>query len=217
MKKQIAIIGASGGIGQKLCELFEEKNNYLIHKLNSKNLDITKKQQVENFFQSNAIDIVINLSAYNYDSFLHKYDELKQEELSKQINVNINGTINILSSCLPQMRKNKFGRIILVSSVVKEKPVIGTSIYGASKAFIESITKTACLENAGLGITINSLRLGYFDAGLLYKIDEEKRNTIKENIPMKRWGTIEELYNAIIFLIETPYCNGSVLEMTGGL
>ncbi len=217
MKKQLAIFGSSGGLGSQITELFEKNNNFEIHKLNSKILDITKKEEVENFFSDQNIDIVLNLTAYNFDSFVHKYSVNKDTELEKQLDVNIKGSINILTSCLPKMRKNNFGRIIFASSIVADNPVIGTSIYGASKNFIESIIKTVCLENASHGITANSIKLGYFDGGLLYKIDEPTREKIRNMIPMKRWGTAQELFDTIMYLINTPYVNGTALKITGGL
>lgn len=217
MKKQIAIFGASGGLGSQVTEFFEKEDKFEIHKLNSENLDITNKATVENFFSEQNIDIVLNLTAYNYDSFVHKYSGDKDSELDRQLNVNVKGSVNILSSCLPKMRENNFGRIIFASSILAENPFIGTAIYSASKNFIQSIIKSACLENAKYGITANTVQLGYFDGGLLYKIDEQTREKIKNTIPMKRWGTAEELFNTIMYLINTPYVNGSTLKVAGGL
>lgn len=217
MKKQIAIFGSSGGLGSQVTQFFENNDDFIVHRLDSGNLDITKKGLVENFFSEQDIDIVLNLTVYNFDSFVHKYSEDKEMEIEKQIDVNIKGSINILSSCLPKMRKNHFGRIIFASSIAAEKPILGTSIYGASKSFIESIIKTVCLENASFGITANAIQLGYFDGGLLYKINEETREKIKNMIPMKRWGTAQELFDTVLYLINTPYVNGTALKITGGL
>jgi NAD(P)-dependent dehydrogenase (short-subunit alcohol dehydrogenase family) len=217
MKKNIAFFGSSGGLGKGVCDLIEKNNEFNIYRLDSKKLDIRNKSDVEKFFSDNDIDIVINFSAFNYDCFLHKYTSQNQEQLEKQLDVNIKGTINILSSCLPNMRKKKYGKIIFASSILSEKPVIGSGIYSSCKSFIETICKTAALENANNNITVNSIRLGYFDGGLLYKIPEEFRDKIREEIPMKRWGTVEELYNSIIFIINNPYLNGSTLKICGGL
>ena len=129
----VAVFGGSGGLGTKLCELLNKDFNVI--KISSKDVDICSREEVESFFSKNKIDIVINLAAYNYDSFIHKYTIDKEFELNKQINVNIKGGVNILASSLPYMRKNKYGRIIFASSIVASRPVIGTSIYGACKNF----------------------------------------------------------------------------------
>jgi NAD(P)-dependent dehydrogenase (short-subunit alcohol dehydrogenase family) len=213
---KICLFGGSGGLGKQLSVLMEQEK-YDIVSLSSKDLDLTNKKEVDIFFEKNDIDVVVNLAVYNYDCFIHKYNTENLSHYDKQIKVNINGSLNILSACLPKMRSKKYGRIVFASSIVSDNPQLGTSIYSASKKYNESLIKSCCIENAVHNITANTIQLGYFDGGLLYKIDEDKRNTIKNNIPMKRWGTVEELKNTIIFLINTPYVNGSVIKIAGGL
>lgn len=217
MKKIVAVFGGSGGLGTSICDLFTKDDQFHLIKLSSKDVDVCSKEQVDSFFAANPVDVVVNLVAYNHDSFVHKYGIEKQNELQKQLDVNIKGTVNLLSACLPHMRKNKYGRVICASSVVAEKPVVGTAVYAASKNFIESLMSTCAIENGSCGITCNTIRLGYFDGGLLYKVNEVFREQIKQTIPLKRWGTTEELYSAIQFLISNEYVNGSVLKIDGGL
>jgi NAD(P)-dependent dehydrogenase (short-subunit alcohol dehydrogenase family) len=115
------------------------------------------------------------------------------------------------------MRNKQFGRIILVSSVLADHPVISTAVYAGCKGFVDSLTKTTAVENAGKNITCNSLQLGYFDGGLTYKIPESFRESVKNSIPFKRWGTIEELTNTIKYLIETGYMTGQNINISGGI
>jgi len=213
--KTVVLFGAGGGLGSQLLPKLKEKYNVL--ELRSKDVDVTDFNQVNQFFKSNKVDIVVNLSGYNYDSFLHKYSQNNYNEINKQIDINVKGTINILASCLPYMREQKYGRIILVSSVLADHPVISTGIYAGCKGFVDSLTKTTALENAGKNINCNSLQLGYFDGGLTYKIPEEFRDNIKNSIPSKRWGTIEELYHTIEYLIEVGYVTGQNLNISGGI
>jgi NAD(P)-dependent dehydrogenase (short-subunit alcohol dehydrogenase family) len=213
--KIIALFGASGGLGSKLLPLL--KNNYNVIGLRSIDVDVTDFATVKSFFEANKVDIVINLSGYNSDTFAHKISESNIETIDKQINVNINGTINVVSNCLSYMREQRFGRIILVSSILADHPVMSTSVYAGCKGFVDSFTKTVALENANKNVTCNSLQLGYFDGGLTYKIPEDFRETIKNNIPAKRWGTIDELYNTIEYLIETGYMTGQNLNISGGI
>jgi len=213
--KTVVLFGASGGLGSQLLPLL--KNKYNVIGLASTDVDVTKYSEVQSFFNENKVDVVINLSGYNSDTFAHKITSNTLEQINKQVSININGTVNIVSNCLTYMREQNFGRIILVSSVLADRPVISTSIYAGCKGFVDSFTKTVALENANKNINCNSLQLGYFDGGLTYKIPESFRDTIKNNIPAKRWGTITELYNTIEYLIETGYITGQNINISGGV
>jgi len=213
--KTVALFGATGGLGKQLLPLLQTKYNVV--GISSSDIDVTRFTQVNEFFETNNIDIVINLSGYNFDTFTHKINDETLNQINKQIDVNIKGTINVVSNCLSKMREQQFGRIILVSSVLADHPVISTSIYAGCKGFVDSFTKTVALENANKNINCNSLQLGYFDGGLTYKIPENFRDTIKNNIPAKRWGTIAELYNTIDYLIETGYITGQNINISGGI
>ena len=210
--KTIALFGASGGLGSQLLPILQKKYNVIA--ISSTDVNITNYDAVKTLFDTNNIDIVINLSGYNSDAYAHK---INNDQLDKQIDINIKGTVNIVSNCLPLMREQQFGRIILVSSVLADHPVISTSIYSGCKGFVDSFTKTVALENANKNINCNSLQLGYFDGGLTYKIPETFRDTIKNNIPAKRWGMISELYNTIDYLIETGYITGQNINISGGI
>ena len=213
--KTIVLFGGTGGLGSQVQPLL--KTDYNIISIGSKDIDVTNYQVVKDFFDNNDIDIVINLSGYNHDCFMHKYNESNIYEISKQLNINVIGTVNIMSCCLSKMREKQFGRIILTSSVLADHPVISTAIYAGCKGFIDSLTKTVAIENAGKNINCNSLQLGYFDGGLTYKIPESFRESVKNNIPFKRWGNIEELANTIKYLIETGYITGQNINISGGI
>ena len=210
--KTIALFGASGGLGSQLLPVLQKKYNVIA--ISSADVNVTNYDAVKTLFDTHKIDIVINLSGYNSDAFAHK---INNEQLDKQIDINIKGTVNIVSNCLPFMREQQFGRIILVFSVLADHPVVSTSIYSGCKGFVDSFTKTVALENANKNINCNSLQLGYFDGGLTYKIPETFRDTIKNNIPAKRWGMISELYNTIDYLIETGYITGQNINISGGI
>jgi len=213
--KTIALFGGGGGLGSQLSPLLQKKYNVL--SIRSADVDVSNFQQVKSFFESNHIDIVINLSGFNHDAFAHKINESTLEQINKQIDINVKGTINVVANCLHTMREQQYGRIILVSSVLADHPVISTGIYSGCKGFVDSFTKTVALENANKNINCNSLQLGYFDGGLTYKIPETFRDTIKNNIPAKRWGMIIELYNTIEYLIETGYMTGQNINISGGI
>ena len=148
---------------------------------------------------------------------LHKYQSHNSLDVKRQLEVNIEGNLNILANCLPTMREKKFGRIILISSVLASKPVAGTGVYSGCKAFIDNLVKTCSIENLQHGITCNSIQLGYFDGGMTYDIPEKIREDFKNNIPLKRWGKIIELENTIRYLINTEYVTGCSLKINGGI
>jgi NAD(P)-dependent dehydrogenase (short-subunit alcohol dehydrogenase family) len=115
------------------------------------------------------------------------------------------------------MRANSFGRIIILTSVVFQRPVVGTSAYSASKSALVGLARTVALENASRGVTCNCIALGYFDAGMLYTIPADVRENIRQTIPLGRFGRIDELYRTIQFLIDTEYVTGQVISVNGGL
>ena len=212
--KTLALIGGSGGIGAELSSLLVER--YKILNLSSNDLNLTDVNNLIEFFSNNEIDIVINLSGYNFDCFLHKYNTSNFHEIDKQLDVVVKGSINLLNACLPPMRERGFGRIIMASSVLVSQPLVGTAIYSASKAFVESLVKTCAIENCQKGITVNAIQIGYFDVGLTHKFPDNIKEEILASIPSKRWGSVVELKNIVEMLIETEYVNGTSIKINGG-
>jgi 3-oxoacyl-[acyl-carrier protein] reductase len=213
--KNIVLLGATGGLGSKLLPLLKERYNVI--GLGSKDLDVTNLAEVQASLKDTKPDILINLSGYNYDNFLHRYKTGDIEQINKQIDVNIKGSINTVLACLPYMREQNYGRIILASSILAEHPVVSTSIYSGCKGFIDSFVKVVALENASKNINCNSLQLGYFDGGLTHRIPVEFKQEIQNKVPMKRWGQVEELFNTVDYLIRTPYITGQGINISGGI
>jgi len=211
---KIVFFGGTGGLGSKV---IEHLGTHTIKPVGSRLVNLEEELEIQKYFNSNKdLDVLVIFSNYNFNSFLHKYKD-NQEELNKQIAINIGGVTTCIANALPNMRERNFGRIILASSITVDKNVIGTSLYAAAKAYYENIVKTICIENAQKGITANCIQLGYMDGGLTYTLDEEfLKNTIK-SIPAKRLGTPEEIAMTIDFLINNPYVNGTTIKLTGGL
>jgi NAD(P)-dependent dehydrogenase (short-subunit alcohol dehydrogenase family) len=210
--KKMLILGGTGGLGSQLANILS--NKYDITAIGSKDLDIRSKKDCEEYFNINKFEIVLNLSGTNYDSFIHK---LNDDQVESMIDVNIKGSINIVSACLKQMRQDKYGRIILISSILAQKNVMGTSVYSSCKSFLDKFVKNISVENIGLGITANTLQLGYFDGGMTYKIPNDNLSSIRESIGLKRFGKIEELSNTINFIIENEYVTGTNIKIDGGI
>lgn len=219
---KVIIIGGTGGLGKKvttnLSTVYEQgmtHNTYQVFSLSSKDLDIRNFESCKKYFEIVQPDVIINLSGVNHDKFIHKLGQEDQYLINYLLDVNLHGTINILSAALPGMRERGYGRIILMSSVLATKNVMGTGLYSSCKAFIDRLTKSASIENIGKGITVNSIQLGYFDGGLTDKLNNKDK--FQQEIPLKRWGQIDELCSTIEYLINTEYTTGVNLPVTGGL
>jgi NAD(P)-dependent dehydrogenase (short-subunit alcohol dehydrogenase family) len=212
--KKIAFFGGSSGLGSQVIPYLQSK--YDVSSIGSKVVNLIKNDDITNYFDINSPDIVIIFSNYNYNSFLHKYKD-NENELAKQVDINILGVTKCLSYALDSMRKNKYGRIILASSITVDKSVMGTGMYAATKAYYENLVKTICLENASKNITANCIQLGYMDGGLTYTLSEEFLQKTISQIPSNRLGTPEEIFKTIDFLIDNSYINGTTIKLTGGL
>lgn len=213
--KKLVLLGGTGGIGKQLFPLLNEKYNVI--SLGSNDIDITNFNNVKLYFESICADIVVNLSGKKYDIEMYDINNNNLTEINNMLNVNIQGNIHVLSSCLPYMRNKKWGRIIGISSIFSKINVPKNSIYSASKSFMDKLYCVTNKENIRYGITCNTIQLGFWDGGMCYNVSKEIQEKSKEKIGLKRWGTIKELYNTIDYIIENEYINGTNLEIHGGL
>lgn len=214
-RKKIVVFGGTSGLGVKLTPLLEQK--YDVISLGSRDVDITKFDKVKEFFEMNDIDIVLNMSGKNYDTYIGKIDENNHDIVENMIDVNVLGNVNILAACIPQLITKKWGRVILISSVLSEMNIPKAVLYSASKAFIDRLVSGTNKENVRFGVTCNSIQLGYWDGGMRERLKPEFQDAILKTIGLRRWGSIEELYNTIVFMVENEYLCGINLKIDGGL
>lgn len=213
--KTIVIFGGSGGLGTAITPLLERK--YKVIPLSSKDVDITDFNQVEEFFKNNEVDIVLSMFGVNYDKRVSEIciDDLKS--INHLFNVNINGNLNVLSTATKHMIPKKYGRIIGISSVLSEINVPLTTLYSTSKVAMDKMYKTTNKENLRYGITCNTIQLGYWEIGMINELSEEFQSSVKKSIGLRRWGKMEELNNAIEFIINTEYYCGNNMKLNGGI
>jgi NAD(P)-dependent dehydrogenase (short-subunit alcohol dehydrogenase family) len=213
--KKISFFGGTSGLGSQVKTFLTDCE---IDIVGSNKVNLEDANSIDEYFNTNKdIDVLILFSNYNYNSFIHKYNESNHNELLKQINVNIIGITQSITRVLQSMRERGFGRIIIASSITVDRNVMGTGIYAASKAYMENLVKTISIENASKGITANCIQLGYMDGGLTYTLTPEFIETMVKSTPTKRLGKPEEIANTIKYLIDTEYVNGSTIKLTGGL
>lgn len=225
----IIIIGASQGIGRFLFQKFKENGEDVIGTYNSSMVDdddisfyrqvnVLSCSQISEFVNSlkNLSNIVlINCAGISYNSFAHKAD---LEMWKRVIDVNLVGTFNVIHSLLPIMRAQGYGRIINFSSVVVNIPTPGVSAYAASKAALNGLTKCLSVENASKGITVNSINLGYTNAGMgINDVPDKFRSEVTLRIPKNRFCKPIEIYQTIKYIIDTDYLTGSLINLDGGL
>jgi NAD(P)-dependent dehydrogenase (short-subunit alcohol dehydrogenase family) len=225
----ILLTGVSGGIGNYLYNSYCQKKEEVIgtYHLNKPEgrefvetfqLDIINTVRIQEFVKENAGRLknitLINCAGISYNSFAHTANLTNWAEV---INVNLNGTFYMMNALLPIMRKEGFGRIINLSSIVGQMGVMGTSAYAASKAGLNGMIKSIALENAQKNVTINNINLGYFKVGMIHTVPVEFQEAIKSKIGMKEFGSPENIFNTIEYIRSTPYLTGACLDLNGGL
>ncbi len=232
--KTILIIGSSGGIGSAISDLLIKENfNIALHYFENKpkikendkvklyQADITKEEEVIALINSvlydfKSIDVLINNAGISKSQISWKTELTNWENT---LAVNLTGPFLLTKHVLPVMKKNNFGRIIFISSIVAQTGFIGTAAYAASKAGLLGLTKTLAKESAPNHITVNSLALGYFNTGMIHDVPEELQNDIKKNIPKQNFGDPKAIFQTLLFLIqeESNYITGQTINLNGGL
>lgn len=223
--KLIIITGSSGGIGSKILNYFAKKNNILAiynkKKPTTKNkkikylkLNLEKKIKLDKSYFRDKKIIFINLAAIKNDKLIINY---KISEVRKIFRVNIESTFEFLKIILPEMIVKKWGRIINFSSTDGINGDVGVSSYAATKLALHGLTNVLSKEYGMFGITSNVIVLGNFDYGMFKKLDNMKQKKILERIPNKKTGDIKNIINAINFIINSDYVNGTTIKIDGGM
>jgi NAD(P)-dependent dehydrogenase (short-subunit alcohol dehydrogenase family) len=205
MTKRLLLVGGTGGLGKQVYDILKDK-----YHVDSFGSDMSIQEPLK---MGLDYDIVINLATINIDGL---FTNLMDSDIEKMIQVNVIGHSHVCAACIPYMKLKGYGRIIYISSILGDNPIKGTSIYAAGKKFCETLTRTIGLENAKYGITANSIALGYFNGGLTNKVPEKILEKVLSTNPLKRLGNVEEICNAIEFIVNTEYFNASTLKLDGG-
>lgn len=223
----IIVTGASRGIGQYLFDEYSfledvigtyNKSGSLGEKKNLFKVDTTDLQNIKSFIGEVSPLLknvtLINCAGINYNSFAHKADLTKWAEV---INVNLIGTFYMISSLLPYMRDQNYGRIINFGSVVSDLPSPGISAYAASKSALFGMTKSIASENAIKGITVNNINLGYSELGMIKEVPKNFLETVLNRIPSNQLCKKEDILSTVEYLRRTEYVTGANINLNGGL
>ncbi len=243
MSQTVLLTGASGGLGQSIAKGLAENGFSLalhFHQKKEKSFDklISELKEINaTFFIYQAdfrneseivslinsaqkdlgnIDVVINNAGVSHSAISWKQ---KSAEWQQVMDVNLTAPFLIMRETLPAMRKNNFGRIINISSVVAHKPHAGTSAYAAAKAGLEGLTRVIAIETAKNNITANAIALGFFDKGMINELDEALQKEIIKTIPAEKLGSADELLQCILYLCskKTSYITGQTIHLNGGM
>ncbi len=235
--KKILVTGATGGIGGAIIKKFLSLNASVLGTgTNSEKLDSLKKEfpnllteqfnisqheKIDEFIDKvfsnlDGIDVLINNAGITKDNLSLR---MKNDEWQKVIDVNLTSTFYLCKSAIKKMLKNKYGRIINITSIVGHTGNIGQGNYSASKAGVVAMSKSLAIEYAKKNITVNCISPGFIKTNMTDKISEKFKSELMSKIPMNRLGSGEDVSNTVAFLSSdaASYITGETIHVNGGM
>ncbi|ACD24246.1 3-oxoacyl-[acyl-carrier-protein] reductase [Clostridium botulinum] len=183
--------------------------------------DISKLEDVENIISEaknkfGIIDIIVNNAGITKDTLILR---MKEKDFDDVIDVNLKGVFNCLKSITPVMVKQRHGKIINISSVVGVAGNAGQVNYAASKAGVIGMTKSLAKELGARGINVNAVAPGFIETDMTSVLGEKVKEEAQKNIPLKRFGTPEDVAGVVAFLASenSNYVTGQVINIDGGM
>tara|TARA_B100001142_G_scaffold185896_1_gene185137 strand:- start:1937 stop:2683 length:747 start_codon:yes stop_codon:yes gene_type:complete len=242
LKNKVAIVtGASKGIGRSIAQKISQAGAHTVCVSRSKDvlMDVSKKisddgfsasyyvcdvSKINNFkeliddtvLKYNKVDILVNNAGITKDNLIMRMSE---SDWDKVIDVNLKGVFNGIKSVSRQMMKQKYGRIINISSIVGLIGNPGQANYAASKAGVIGLGKAISKELASRNITVNSIAPGYIETDMVDNIQEEAKEALFKKIPLGRIGKPKEIAAAVLYLAsdEASYITGQTIAVDGGM
>ena len=230
------VTGAAGGLGRACClGLAAEGHHVVVCDLDGeaaaetadqvrdaggsaepRAVDVTDRAAVEDVVRSiGRLDVLVNLAGVIRNQVLVKIED---PDFDLVLDTHMRGTLNTMRAAIPRMRERQYGRIVNMSSIAARGSVAGTA-YAAAKGAIEGITRSAAIEEAKRGITVNCVAPGLIGAGIFLTVPQDYQDEVTARVPMKRVGTPEEVAACISFLASpaASYVTGQTLLVCGGL
>ena len=184
-------------------------------------IDISNKESVDQAFSEiekiyGSVDVLINNAGITKDNILPR---MKNDEWEDVIQTNLTGSFYTSQRATKQMMKNKWGRIVFISSVVGLSGNQGQSNYAASKAGLIGLSKSISKELGSRNITSNVIAPGYIETDMTSFLNDENKDEIIGQLSIKRMGKPEDISNIVSFLCkdESEYITGQVIPVDGGL
>ena len=235
MNKEVVFIsGASRGIGTAIAESFAQLGHTVIGTSRSKfkfeskldnliplALDISDRNSINNcveYLKDNNLkpSILINNAGITSDQLFLR---MKDEEWDDVIATNLTGTFNLTKALIKNMIKNRYGRIINISSVSGLMGNPGQVNYSSAKAGLSGFTKSLAKEVGSRGITVNSVAPGFIETDMTAYLEDNAKTKLIEDIPLKRLGSVQDISDLVIFLSskDASYITGQTISVDGGL
>ena len=236
--KKILITGASGGIGSSIADKFL-RNKYEMILTSSSDATLKKLREkygnnhhyypldfnkpVENNIilkkiseEHQDLNVIVNNAGITDDSLLLR---MKTDQWNNVIQANLSSNFLIIKALLPNMIKNKYGKILGISSVVATSGNPGQSNYVAAKSGMIGFYKSIALEVASRNINVNIVSPGFIISPMTDKLNDKQKNVILDKIPMKRFGESNEIADLVYFLSsdESRYITGQNIHINGGM
>ena len=240
--KVVFVTGGSRGIGKQVALTYADNGynviiNYVSDKTDVESLkkefdekgvdslilkaDVSKKEEVEEVVKQaiekfEKIDVLVNNAGITKDNLLMRMSE---EEFDKVIEINLKGTYLVTKTVSKYMMKQRKGSIINLSSVVGVSGNAGQCNYSASKAGIIGFTKSIAKELASRNIRANAVAPGFIETDMTDVLSDAVKESIYNQIPLKRMGTVKEVAELIYFLgsEKSSYITGQVINVDGGM
>jgi len=180
-------------------------------------IDMSSQDSIkEAFAKAGKVDILVNNAAVTKDGLALR---MKKDDWDAVLATNLTGSFLAVQQVLQGMMKQRWGRIINISSIVGETGNPGQANYVASKAGLIGLTKSLAQEIASRNITVNAIAPGFIDTDMTAGLSDELKQTMLAHIPLKRFGKPEDVASAVKFLAseEAGYITGAVLNVNGGM
>jgi 3-oxoacyl-[acyl-carrier protein] reductase len=214
------VIGIYAGNSQA-AEQFREENSAFSSQLELVRCDVSSESQVVSLFEMieskyESISILVNNAGIRRDAMLAMMTAGQWQQV---IDTNLTGTFLMAKQAVLLMLKNKYGRIINITSPVAHLGFPGQANYAASKAGQIALTRTLAKEVAKKKITVNCISPGFIATDFINDLNQDLLAEYRKMVPMKRFGTAEEVADAVLFLAgsRSAYITGTVLDVNGGL
>ena len=237
MKKNALITGATGGIGLAIVEVLSKKFNLILVARNEKKLDeiSSKNSSVLKCMKCDLsdvneikvltdkiikdkinVDILVNNAGINNDSLFLRMNSDKWEDVIK---TNLTSNFHLTNQISKLMIKQRWGRIINITSVVGHTGNVGQANYSASKAGIIGMSKSIALELAKRNITVNCISPGFIESNMTDLLSENQKESILKKIPLESIGSPYDVAYCVNFLAseESRYITGETIHVNGGL
>jgi 3-oxoacyl-[acyl-carrier protein] reductase len=236
--KNVFITGSTRGIGKGMALYFAQKGaNIILNGRSEISEDLLNEVRVygvkaegvhgdiSNFDEAGAmiklaeeklgpINVLINNAGITNDKLLLRMTE---EDFHSVLKINLYGTFNMTQQMVKLFMKRRSGAIINLSSVVGLIGNVGQANYAASKAGVIGFTKSVAREVAARGITVNAIAPGFIQTEMTDVLSDKVKEGLNANIPMKRFGTVEDVASAAYFLATHKYITGQVINIDGGM